>query len=196
MGPVACPLFLCYSTALIMAYTVKILSHDKKIRASKGDILADRILEAGIELSLYCNKKGMCGKCFVEIVDGVLPSMDEREKTLLKQKQLSENHRLACKFKIKSDLAINIPETSILQKTLILKTGIRLPLLIDPPVKKYFLELKKPGLVDPHSSLELIEKYFRKKRLKISLDLLKELPDQLEKNKYRITVSNRTHKGS
>jgi len=172
-----------------MAYTIKILSHDKKISAARGDLLADRILEAGIDLSLYCNKKGMCGKCFVEIKDGALPLPDEQEKTLLKQKQLAENYRLACKYKIKSNLAINIPEISILQKTLILKTGIQLPLLIDPPVKKYFLELKKPGLVDPHSSLELIEKFFRKKRLKISLDLLKELPAQLEKDKYRITVT-------
>ena len=172
-----------------MTYTIKILSHDKKIRAARGDLLADRILEAGIDLSLYCNKKGMCGKCFVEIVEGALPPADEREKTLLKQKQLSVNHRRACKYKIKSNLAINIPETSILQKTLILKTGIQLPLLIDPPVKKYFLELKKPELSDPHSSLELIEKYFRKKRLKISLELLKELPGLLEKNKYRITVT-------
>jgi len=172
-----------------MTYTIKILSHDKKIRAARGDLLAEKILEAGIDLSLYCNKKGMCGKCFVEIVEGALPSADEREKTLLKQKQLSEHHRLACKYKIKSNLAINIPETSILQKTFILKTGIKLPLLIDPPVKKYFLELKKPELGNPHSFLDIIEKYFRKKRLKIGLELLKELPGLLEKNKYRITVT-------
>jgi uncharacterized 2Fe-2S/4Fe-4S cluster protein (DUF4445 family) len=172
-----------------MAFTVQILSHDKKTSASKGDLLSDRILDAGIDLSLYCNRKGMCGKCFVEIVEGALPALDDRERTLLDQKQLADNHRLACKYKIKSDLAVKIPQESILQKTLILKTGIQLPLIIDPPVKKYYLELNKPVLGDPHSALELIEKYFRKKRTKISLELLKELPDILEKNNYRISAT-------
>jgi len=172
-----------------MSYTVKIFSHNKKISTAKGDLLADCILKSGIDLSLYCNRKGMCGKCFVEIVDGILPSPDEREKTFLKQKQLPQNYRLACKYKIKGNLTINIPESSILQKTFILKTGIQLPLLIDPPVKKYFLELKKPDLSDPQSSLELIAKYFRKKRMKIGLDILKKLPELLETNKYRITVT-------
>jgi uncharacterized 2Fe-2S/4Fe-4S cluster protein (DUF4445 family) len=51
-----------------MAYTVKILSHDKKTSSAKGDLLADKIIKAGINLSLYCNKKRTCGKCFVEIV--------------------------------------------------------------------------------------------------------------------------------
>ncbi|MFC2164499.1 ASKHA domain-containing protein [Acidobacteriota bacterium] len=172
-----------------MSYTVKILSHNKKISAAKGDLLADCILKSGIDLSLYCNQKGMCGKCFVEIVDGILHSADDREKAFLKQKQLPQNYRLACKYKIKGNLTIKIPESSILQKTFILKTGIQLPLLIDPPVKKYYLELKKPELSDPQSSLELIAKYFRKKRMTIGLDVLKELPDLLESNKYRITVT-------
>jgi len=172
-----------------MAYSVKILSHDKKISATKGDLLADKIIDAGIDLSLYCNKKGMCGKCFVEIVEGALPTLDEREQNLLKQRQLSGNYRLACKYNIQGNLAINIPEISILQKTLILKTGIQLPLIINPPVKKYFCELKKPVLGDPRSSLELIEKHFRKKSLKIDLGLLNELPGLLEKSGYRITVA-------
>jgi uncharacterized 2Fe-2S/4Fe-4S cluster protein (DUF4445 family) len=172
-----------------MGHTIKILSHDKKTRAAKGDLLADIITGAGIDLSLYCNKKGMCGKCFVEIVDGALTPLDDRERTLLEQKRLSHNHRLACKYKIKSNLVVNIPEESILQKTLILKTGVQLPLLIDPPIKKYYLELHKPALADPHSVLEIIEKHIRKKRLKINLRLLRELPVLLWKSDCRISVT-------
>ncbi|MBN1223323.1 MAG: DUF4445 domain-containing protein [Candidatus Aminicenantes bacterium] len=171
-----------------MAYKIKILSHNKTIKSQPGDLLADKIIEAGIDLSLYCNKKGMCGKCFVAIVNGALPPENDREENLRRQKQLADHFRLACNYRVSGDLTINIPETSLLQQTFILKTGIQLPIFINPPIKKYYLQLKKSELGDPHSSLELFEKYFRKRKLNISLELLRELPEILEKSRYHITT--------
>ena len=92
-----------------MAYTLKIHNLDKTIRTQKGDLLADKILESGIDLSLYCQKKAVCGKCFVEILDGYLSPLDENEDLLIRKKRLSQNHRLACRYKITGDIAINIP---------------------------------------------------------------------------------------
>jgi len=146
-----------------MAYTIKILNLDKTIRAKKGEWLADRILESGIDLSLYCQKKAVCGKCFVEILEGYLPPLDKIEDFLIQKKKLDQNHRLACRYKVTGNLVINIPPESLLQKTLILKTGIKLPLTIDPFVKKYYVELDKPEMDHPHSLLSELTKHFRKK---------------------------------
>ncbi|MBA7673509.1 Na(+)-translocating NADH-quinone reductase subunit F [subsurface metagenome] len=170
-------------------YKINIVSHNKTITAHEEDLLADKIQKAGINLSVYCNKKGLCGKCFVEIVKGKLAHLSEREELFIKQKRLDKNYRLACLHKIKSDLEINIPEESIIQEAFILKTGIKSLILINPVVKKYHLQLKKPEIGFPYSLSELLEKYFRKKKLVIPLNLLKELTDILERSKFQISAT-------
>jgi uncharacterized 2Fe-2S/4Fe-4S cluster protein (DUF4445 family) len=171
-----------------MAYIIKILNLDKTIRAQKGVLLAERILESGIDLSLYCQKKAVCGKCFVEILEGYLPPLDEIEDFLIQKSKLSQNHRLACRYKVTGNLAIHIPPESLLQKTLVLKTGIKLPLAIDPFVKKYFVELNKPELDHPHSLLSEWRKHFRKKNLNVPVNLLRTLPGILKNSRFKVTT--------
>jgi uncharacterized 2Fe-2S/4Fe-4S cluster protein (DUF4445 family) len=175
-----------------MKYTIKIISHHKTIKASKNELLADKIQEAGINLSVYCNKRGLCGKCFVEIVDGELPSTNEKEDFLIQQKRLSKNYRLACLYKIQGNLTVKIPRESLIQETTILTTGIQQQLFIDPAVKKYHLQLTKPGISVPESIIELFQTSLRKKELVFPINLLKNLPDILEENRYNITAV--THK--
>jgi uncharacterized 2Fe-2S/4Fe-4S cluster protein (DUF4445 family) len=175
-----------------MKYTIKIISHHKTIKASKNELLADKIQEAGINLSVYCNKRGLCGKCFVEIVDGELPSTNEKEDFLIQQKRLSKNYRLACLYKIQGNLTVKIPPESLIQETTILTTGIQQQLFIDPAVKKYHLQLTKPGISVPESIIELFQTSLRKKELVFPINLLKNLPDILEENRYNITAV--THK--
>jgi len=171
-----------------MSFKVKILSHNKTIAAKEGELLADRIKKAGIDLSLYCQKRGLCGKCFVKIEEGMIPPLKEREKFLLEHKRLNKSYRLACLCKIKSDLSIEIPEESIIQETLILKIGIKLPLEVNPPVKKYHFQLKKPEISAPYSLSETFGSYFQSKDLVIPLNLLKKLPDITELSKFEITA--------
>jgi uncharacterized 2Fe-2S/4Fe-4S cluster protein (DUF4445 family) len=171
-----------------MAYSIKILNLDKTIRAKRGELLADKIVESGIDLSLYCQKKGVCGKCYVEIVEGYLPPLDEKEGHSLKKKRLNQNYRLACRYRINGDVVIHIPPKSLIQKTLILKTGIRRPLSIDPLVKKYFLQINEPGLAHPHSLLSEWRKQLRKKTLKLPLNVLQALPEILKKGGQKITT--------
>jgi len=170
-------------------YRINIISCNKAITAHEDDLLADKIQETGINLCVYCNKKGLCGKCFVEIVKGKLPPLNEREAFFIEQKGLAKNHRLACLYKIKGDIEIKIPEEFVIQETFILQTGIKSLILINPPVKKYYLKLKKPEIGFPYSLLDLLEKYFRKKKLIIHLDLLKKMPDLLEHSKFFITTT-------
>ena len=171
-----------------MAYSIKIRNFDKTIHAQKGDLLADKILESGIDLSLYCQKKGVCGKCFVQILGGDLPPLGEMEDFLARKNHLSQNHRMACQYKVKGDLVIDIPQESMLQKTLILETGIKMPLAVDPPVKKYFLELTEPRLDHPHSFLSGLRKYLRKKKLHVPVNTLRTLPGIMKSSGFKITT--------
>jgi uncharacterized 2Fe-2S/4Fe-4S cluster protein (DUF4445 family) len=172
-----------------MPMKIKILSHNKTTTAEKGTLLADIISTAGIDLSLYCNRRGLCGKCFVEIVKGDPPACDAQEKALLEQRHLGKHFRLACKYRITEDVEINIPPASIIQKTLVLETGLHLDLEVNPSVKKYVLSLQKPDLQHPYSSLELFARSLRKKGLRISIEVLKKMPKTLERGTGKITAA-------
>ena len=172
----------------VMAFRINIIPQNITITAQQNELLVDKIQETGINLSVYCNKKGLCGKCFVEIVDGELPPLEEREEFLLEQKNLEKNYRLACLYKIKGDISIKIPEESVLQEAFILKAGIRSSIPLDPAVKKYHLRLKKPEISSPSSLLEILRLHLKEKNLNIPLDLLKDLGKILEKNKYHVTA--------
>lgn len=172
-----------------MPVKIKILSHKKTTTGKKGEFLADIIGKAGLDLSLYCSGRGLCGKCFVEIVKGDLPPGDVREKALCEQKHLGKNFRLACKYRVINDLEINVPVTSILQKTPVLETGLRLELEINPSVKKYAFALEQPDLQHPYASLELLERSLQNKHLNISLEVLKKMAKTTGRGTGKITAA-------
>jgi len=171
-----------------MPYTINIQSHKKTVRANKGDTLVDIIQKAGINLSVYCDRKGLCGKCFIEIVEGDLPSPSKHENDLIEQKKHPSNYRLACTYKIKGDMRIKIPEESILQEAVILTSGIRSPVPVHPVIKKYYLQLQKPEIPTPFSLMEILERHLKQKRLQAPFGLLRNLGRVLEKNEYHVTV--------
>jgi len=53
-------------------FTVQIQPDGTKAKAKAGEPLADSLARAGVPLSLYCHKRGICGKCAVRIVSGPL----------------------------------------------------------------------------------------------------------------------------
>lgn len=172
-----------------MTHTIQISPLDKTVSASDNDLLADKIIDAGIDLSLYCSMKGLCGKCFVEIASGFLPPLEEREKFLLHQNGLKANFRLACLYRIKGDLSIKIPESSLVQETSVLRTGISTSVILNPSVKKYHLQLKRPEIASPLSSFELLQSSFQDQELKVPLSLLRELPRILDQSGYDVTLT-------
>lgn len=170
-----------------MTYKIQILSHQKTIKAKDGDILADRIQEAGLDLDLSCHKMGLCGRCFVEIIKGQLPSLEEKEQAFLKQKKFSDNFRLSCLYRVKSDLVLKIPEDSLIQRIPVLSTGFRREIAINPAVKKYLLKLKKPTIESTLSLLDLVQIQFEKVHFPVSLDIFEDLAYLLEQHDFKTT---------
>ena len=172
-----------------MASTVKVLSHRKVLKAWRGALLADVIEEAGIPLNLYCHKRGLCGKCFVEIVKGERPIMGEKERSLLAARSLGARYRLACLHKTGGDLEIRVPSFSLSPKIPILPSLSLPPLILDPAVKKYFLSLKMPGLQASRSLLDLFSSRLGRKHLHIPLDLMMSLAGHLAEGRSDVTAT-------
>jgi uncharacterized 2Fe-2S/4Fe-4S cluster protein (DUF4445 family) len=172
-----------------MNYTIKILSHGRTVTAEKNELVADAIQKAGLPLSLYCNRRGLCGKCFIEILKGKMPSPSDRERSWLSQKKLGDHYRLACQFEIAGDLEINVPAASTVEDIPILPSISRSAIAPDPAVKKYFLEIQAPEIASPQSLFELILAALDVDHLKIPLGLLKDLGRKLEVGGFKVTVA-------
>jgi uncharacterized 2Fe-2S/4Fe-4S cluster protein (DUF4445 family) len=172
-----------------MAYTIRIKSHGLKVAAKKKEILAEKLQEAGVPLNLYCNKRGLCGKCFVEVVSGPRPELGERERFWIKQKGLSTDHRLSCQYEVGGDLVINIPVSSTRENVPILPSIPRSVVVPDPAVRKYYLELAEPDISSPDSLLEGILTGLGAKSVKIPVETLQELGRTLKESGKKVTVA-------
>ncbi len=169
-------------------YRIEIFPLKKTITVEENTLLADAIQKAGIPLRADCSQLGLCGKCLVKISDGHLPPLEEHEESFLLEKNLDQSYRLACLFHIKSDLRIDIPEGSLLQEQYILKTGIKTPVTLDPPVKKFFIQLPKSTIGEPLSFAELLQKSLKNPNLSVPLEVLKTVRPILDKNHFNMTA--------
>lgn len=168
-------------------HTIHVLSPPATLSVGEGDNLAAVLQSAGISLSLYCGRRGICGKCFVEIVRGELPPSRDDETALLHQKKLSSRHRLACFYKVRGDLTIRVPEGSLLRQVAVLDTGIPAPIYPEPAVKKIALDLPSPTLASPFSLVEALEKRLGK-HLRVRLSAARRLSGIMKPGDGRITA--------
>jgi len=172
-----------------MSRTIKVSSPDLEIRAEDGERLSDRLLAAGIPISVYCDKRGLCGKCFVEVVSGSLPPPGNKEAAWIQQKSLGENFRLACQYEIAGDLEINVPAAFTVRPVPILPEIPRSFVAPDPAVRMYELDLARPEISSPASLFDLIAEGLGLEGLRIPAGLLKNLPAVVEKGGFRVTVA-------
>jgi len=117
-----------------------------RIKAGRGELLAEALLKGGIPLRLYCQGRGVCGQCFVSIVAGQLPEETQTEKELRKRKKLPANYRLACQLRISGPLVVELPPGVLFSKELFRQPEPgrqKPPSLADfnPLVKKYVINL-------------------------------------------------------
>jgi len=169
-------------------HTIQVLFPAASLSAGEGDILADVLQSAGIPLSLYCGRRGVCGKCFVEIVRGKLPPLREEEVLLLPRKKLSSGHRMACLYKVHGDLTLRVPEESLLKQVAVLDTGVQAPVYPEPAVKKIALNLPSATLATPFSLVEALEKRLAK-RLHVSVSSARRLSEISKQGQGRISAT-------
>ncbi|HEX2694726.1 MAG TPA: 2Fe-2S iron-sulfur cluster-binding protein, partial [Acidobacteriota bacterium] len=150
-------------------FTVEVLAPRTIGTAADGDLLADVLRDAGIPMSLYCGGRGVCGKCLVEIVRGEVSPPSEREVEFLRGKRPGAGSRLACLTRVRGDLAVKVPGTSLLKDVAVLDTGLEAPLRPDPAVRKLSFDVPAPDLSDPVSAVEAIERRLGR-RLRTSAD--------------------------
>jgi len=166
-----------------MKYRVKLLPFNIEFYAKEGDILAYKMKEKGIPISMYCNGKGICGKCLIKIIEGNKGELVPYEKEFLKNKNLPFNYRFACQVRVQSDLTVEVPESSLLEETEVLQTGVHRKVVINSAIKKYIFTIQSSSIAKPYSCLELIKKFLNQTKIFVNLSLLKSLPRIFQSHK-------------
>ena len=85
------------------------VNEDKELTVKGGQSLLKALNGEGIFVPSACGGRGSCGLCKVRVVEGggsYLPT----ELPWISEEERKRNIRLSCQFKVKSDVAIQIPE--------------------------------------------------------------------------------------
>lgn len=158
-----------------MSPTVKILPDGPSVPAAEGAVLADVLDGAGLALSFYCGRRGLCGKCLVEIVRGPLPAPAPDEQALLARRGLPLNFRLSCRYRIEADLDVRVPEFARLPRIPVLSRGVERSFPIGPDLRKIRLDVPRPALDSPVALLDLVRARFPGIVLEAAPDALRAL---------------------
>jgi len=158
-----------------MSPTIKVLPDGDDVAAETGEALEAVLARAGVALSLYCGGRGLCGKCFVEIVGGEVAEARDDERVLAARRGLGPRFRLACRLEVAGDLAVRIPPSSILPRMPVLSQGVERSFLLDPAIRKIRLAVPKPELAEPEGLFDLVRARFPQESLTASPDGLRSL---------------------
>ncbi|WP_066635912.1 ASKHA domain-containing protein [Desulfolucanica intricata] len=175
-------------------FTVNFLPDNKKVTISEQENLLQAAAEAGISIKGSCGGAGTCGRCKVIIKEGKFKSARTAKLT---EEQLANGYVLSCQTTAESDLVVEIPEESRLSEHQVLleeaTAGETEQLVIDPLYRKIKIELPEPSLTDSTDDLARLEMAVSKatgiKDLRISLNTIRNLPQILRQEQWKVTVS-------
>ena len=192
--------------------TVTFHPANKKIKVARGTDILNAAIAAGVYINSSCGGEGVCARCKVIVRKGAVHSEPTGR---LNKEELKKNYVLACHSTIHSDVQIEIPAASRLEKQQILTDEVKADRLFgvfskaevvekgveikerdifshSPLATKLFLKLPPPTLKDNVSDLERLYREIRNKTeiqlLQTGLSNVKKLGRLLRESKWEATV--------
>ncbi len=152
-----------------------------------GTRLVEAAAEAGVVLDVPCGGEGLCGKCRVMVAAGAgEPTPVERDR--FSPDELRAGWRLACQSQVCGPMEVVIPPAPAAQIEKGSELFFRSTPLLDPPVRKRYVELPAPARGDDLPDLLRLERAIGAEALKIDLSLLRQLPRRLREADFRGTA--------
>ncbi|MFX1321986.1 MAG: ASKHA domain-containing protein [Promethearchaeota archaeon] len=170
----------------------------------------DLLLKLNLPIRSICGGLGTCGKCKVLIQKGseYLNQVTNAEKKFLNNKDLESGYRLACQTKINDKcidtlqehkpphFRIFLPSELLFEDFNILTFGTRKKTILNPAIKKFFLDIKKPTLDEPIPDFERViaeinakDNTIKEDQIEIDFNLINKLPNILRENNHKITLT-------
>ncbi len=166
---------------------VKYLPFDRVTRVPPGTTLFSAAHWIGLPIDSTCGGRGTCGKCKVRVVEG-RTDPETADHRLLRPAEIEDGWRLSCQARIYADMVCEVPQLLRVPKAATMGLG-RL-VILDPNVRKVFLELSEPTLVDQRSDVARLKDALTEEGhdMVAGIAVLRTLPQVFRDAGFRVTA--------
>lgn len=166
---------------------VTYLPFDRTTRVPPGTTLFSAAHWIGLPIDSTCGGRGTCGKCKVRVVKG-LASAETADHRQLRPQEIEDGWRLSCQAQVHEDMTVEVPQLLRVPKAATMGLG-RL-VILDPNVRKVFLELGEPSLEDQRSDMARLKDALTEEGLDMvaGISVLQTLPAALRESGFRVTA--------
>jgi uncharacterized 2Fe-2S/4Fe-4S cluster protein (DUF4445 family) len=160
---------------------------DKATRVPPGTTLFSAAHWIGLPIDSTCGGRGTCGKCKVQVLQGGA-EVTTADRKQLRASELEAGWRLSCQAKVYDDTTVSVPELLRVPKAATM--GVNRLVLLDPNVRKVFVELTEPSLEDQRSDIERLRDALTAEGfdMKADVHVLRALPAVLRGAEFKVTA--------
>ncbi|MBD3215738.1 MAG: DUF4445 domain-containing protein [Candidatus Lokiarchaeota archaeon] len=171
--------------------------------------LYDILTEIDVKIRSECGGAGSCGKCVLKVQNGIdfLNEPTEADHKFLSEDQIKDGFRLACQTKLNKNIrkellekkppqiSVYLSENTLIEDFTILTSGIGKGVTLNPTIKKFLLNVKKPNLETPIADLERVLEELTLKggladsEVQIEYNPLQKIPYVLRNENEQITAT-------
>ena len=160
---------------------------ERTTRVPPGTTLFSAAHWIGLPIDSTCGGRGTCGKCKVRVLQGAteVTTADHRQ---LRKDEVDGGWRLSCQARIYEDITCEVPQLLRVPKAATM--GLSRLVIIDPNVRKVFLELAEPDLHDQRSDIARLRDALSAEGHEMSagVAVLRTLPKVLRESSFKITA--------
>lgn len=170
---------------------------------SVGSTVLDAARSLGVDLDSVCGGRGICGRCQIEVSDGMFRGVSSdpdhlspparTETDYRGRRELVTGRRLGCSAQILGDVVIHVPPDSQVHRQVVRKRAEVVDIDVDPIVRLYYVEVSQPALGEPAGDLrrllEALESEWGVGDLSVDLGVVQGVQDALRQGKWTVTVA-------
>ena len=166
---------------------VRYLPFDRVTRVPPGTTVFSAAHWIGLPIDSTCGGRGTCGKCKVRVVEG-LREAETADHRQLRPIEIEAGWRLSCQARIYEDMTCEVPQLLRVPKAATMGLG-RL-VILDPNVRKVYLELAEPTLEDQRSDVLRLREALTAEGhdMAAGVPVLRTLPSVLRDASFQITA--------
>jgi uncharacterized 2Fe-2S/4Fe-4S cluster protein (DUF4445 family) len=160
---------------------------DRTTRVPPGTTLFSAAHWIGLPIDSTCGGRGTCGKCKVRVIEGKA-EVTTADHRLLRKDEIEAGWRLSCQTRIYEDMTCEVPQLLRVPKAATMGLG-RL-VILDPNVRKVYLELAEPTLEDQRSDVMRLRDALTAEGhdMEASVPVLRTIPGALRDSGFKVTA--------
>jgi uncharacterized 2Fe-2S/4Fe-4S cluster protein (DUF4445 family) len=160
---------------------------DRTTRVPPGTTVFSAAHWIGLPIDSTCGGRGTCGKCKVRVLKGA-SEVTTADNRLLRKDEVEDGWRLSCQARIYEDLTCEVPQLLRVPKAATM--GLSRLVIIDPNVRKVYLELAEPDLHDQRSDITRLRDALTAEGhdMTAGVPVLRTLPKALRESEFKVTA--------